>query len=130
MSTENVPTPSELPNPAIARTIPIHQEKAALFRVIHADGVWCSVNALSQIHLAFFSERQPIPKKIYFGVDQMGKVVGEMPEKREGREGWFREIEVNVVLTIDSAKAVIGALQSQLAIAEKQMKDFQEILKK
>jgi hypothetical protein len=131
MSPENVPSsPGDTKVGIIAQAVKVHQEKGALFRVVHADGVWCSVNAYSNIHLSFFSERAPIPKAVYMGIDEKGVVVREMVEKREVKEGWFRELEVDVVLSIGAAKAVEQSLRDYIALAEKQIKSFEEAKQK
>jgi len=106
------------------KSIKIYQEKGALFRVIHADGVWGSLAVNNNIHLTFFSERQPIPKAIYFALDEKGFATREMMEKREGKEGSFRELEVDVVLSTDAAKAVRSVLDHYIEAAETRLKDF------
>jgi hypothetical protein len=93
--------------------VPIYQEKSALFRVVHADGAWWSVNARNDLHLAFYSERAPIPKVVYFGPDKEG-TWNELVEEREGKKGWFREMEVDVVLTPTSAAYLKDAIDRYL----------------
>lgn len=92
--------------------------KSALFRVVHSDGVWCSVNPWGLLHLTFYSERQPIPTSVYFALNEQGGVTREEIEKREGKEGWFRELEVDVVLTPDGARNVYQALGQFLGYKE------------
>jgi hypothetical protein len=123
MSTQDVPESNNPAERVIAKEIKVYQEKGKLFRVIHADGVWCSVNAYGNINLIFFSERHPIPTALCIGIDQNGHVVRELKEKREGKkDAWFRELEVDVVLSVGAAKAVEAALHDYIAVAEGKQK--------
>jgi hypothetical protein len=93
--------------------VQVHQRKSALFRVVQADGVWTSVNPWGNLHLTFYGERAPIPTTIYFGQDKDGNLV-ELVDQREGKQGWFRELEVDVVLTPLAARSVLDTLQRYL----------------
>lgn len=90
--------------------IQVHQHKSALFRVVQADGVWISVNPWGNLHLTFYSERAPIPTAVYFGQDKDGNW-GELVDQRESKQGWFRELEVDVVLTPVGARTVLDTLR-------------------
>jgi len=105
----------------------IHQEKAALFRVVHADGVWSSVNAFGDLHLAFYNERTPIPQRVYWEPDEKG---GWKEVRREGKSGWFREVEVDIVLSREAAEAVLRAIQYFLTPPPPQQMDKKPIEKK
>jgi len=107
-------SPEPIPDPS--RTIEVHQRKSNFFRVVHADGVWCGVNPYRQIHVTFYSERFPIPRSVFFALDEKGFVKGE--ERREGKQGWFRELEVDVVLSVDAARTVCKSLEDFITIAE------------
>ena len=113
---------TELPNPDAPKPtshIPVYQQKANFFRVVHADGVWASVNMYENIHLAFYNENFAIPDTIYFPMNDKGDVGQEDTEKREGKKSWCREMEVDVVLSLEIAKQVQLALQNYIKIAEK-----------
>jgi hypothetical protein len=100
----------------------VYQSKAHFFRVVHADGVWCSVNAYRNFNLTFYNERHPIPQSIYFNLDEKGNSLEDITA-REGKEGWFRELEVNVVMSLHGAKLLRGALDHYIGILEKQIED-------
>jgi hypothetical protein len=74
------------------------------FRVIHVDGVWGG-NApnFGRIHMAVFSERWPIPKRTVNRLIAEGTVGEEIFEERITRNAVVREIEVNLVMDIDTA---------------------------
>ncbi len=118
MSQEKVPNPAS--NEKVVTSVRVHQQKSALFRVVHSDGVWCSINAWGNVHLTFYSERAPIPTSVYFALDEKGAVTREEVEKREVKEGWFRELEVDIVLTRAGARSVYDVLSNYLkAMGEK-----------
>ncbi len=104
---------SEPPQSEISPRVPVYQEKSSLFRVVHADGAWWSLNPRNELHLAFYSERAPIPKVVYFGPDKEG-IWNELPKEREVKSGWFREMEVDIVLTPTSAAYVKDAIDRYL----------------
>jgi hypothetical protein len=78
--------------------------KSNYFRVVRADGVFGGLAPNGAVHMAVYSERQPIPQKIVHPIH--GGLLGpELLEKREGRKSIVREVEVDVVL--DIAQAVV-----------------------
>lgn len=101
------------------RWIVVHQQKAHLFRVVHADGAWCSLSPANLIHLTFYNDRYPLPRSIQFPVNAAGVVGNEDPEKREMLKDWVREMEVDIVLSLESAKLVRQGLDNFIALAEK-----------
>lgn len=105
--------------PKAVKSVEVHQHKASLFRVVHADGMWCSVNAYNDFHLTFYSERHPIPTSIFFSIDEKGAVIREEVEKRETKRGWFREMEVDIVLNLNAARGVYEGLGNFIKMAEK-----------
>jgi hypothetical protein len=108
----------EKPKPNTPSWIRVHHLNSNFFRVVHADGVWCSVNAERQIHAAFYSERFPIPTSVFLCLDDNGVVTGEDFSKRRAKKDWIREMEVEVVLSVPAAKAVVETLQNFIKVAE------------
>lgn len=89
-------------------------EKGRQFRVVHVDGVIGSMspgNAL--IHMSVFNERTPIPQKIVQQVTK-GELGPELMDKRVVREGLFREVEADLVLTVEVAIAVRAWLDARI----------------
>ncbi len=116
----------DAPDNVPVKAIEIHQQKSNFFRVVHADGAWCSVNAWQNIHMTFFSERYPIPSKVFFDLNDKGVVVGENVSKREIKKDWFREMEVDVVLSLDAARQVRETLDRFIKILEDVAKSASE----
>ncbi len=92
--------------------------KSNQFRVIHADGVHGGIVPNCRfIQMAFFSERAPIPKWEEFKLDA-GRLDAKIGAKK--RNAVVREVEVELLMTVEAAKAV------HTWIGEK-IKDFEHI---
>jgi hypothetical protein len=107
-------------------------EKANHFRVIHADGVYGGGTRAGNFHLAFYSERTPIPREVEFTVTREGDV---SPEKViESKRGLFRELEADVVMSLHGAVNFHTWLGNQLEIVRQQMgisiEDWRRLLSK
>ena len=79
--------------------------KSNFFRVIHVDGAFGGLAPSGNIHMALYSERQAIPTRTVFPFEG-DKLGPENLKKREVRESLVREVEVDVVLSIDQARAL------------------------
>jgi hypothetical protein len=118
-------TPKNQPNAKATGAkfqLPIHFIKSTNFRVVHANGVWYGGDNQGNLHMTFFNERSPLPKMVVVNLDETGHVVGEDESKREARPGVVREMEVDVVLSIQVATELYQTLGANL-------KSIQEALK-
>ena len=86
--------------------------KGAFFRVIHADGVTGGVAPSGNIHMAFFSERGPIPQREVRTLSQDGVPGALISEKSVVRPAVVREVDFDVVMSPRVAEAIIDWLQS------------------
>ena len=104
----------------VQRTIqmPVHFIKSPSFRVVHASGVWYGGDSQQNLHLTFFNERTPIPKKLVLNLDEQGMVVGEDLSKRDSKEGVIREVEVDIILSIPSAVEFYRTLGENLKVVK------------
>jgi hypothetical protein len=94
--------------------IEFHFEKSNFFRVVHVDGAFGGISPGTQtIHMSIFSERQPIPKKIVQKI-QHGELGAEIPEKRVGRSGIFRELEADLVMNVEVAISLRAWLDQRI----------------
>ncbi|MGA2248079.1 MAG: hypothetical protein ABSH48_24100 [Verrucomicrobiota bacterium] len=89
--------------PEVQIQLPIHFIKSTQFRVIHANGVWFGGDMQQNLHLTFFNERNPIPRKLVLNVNSKGNILGEDMTKRDTKEGVVREMEMDVVLSFQAA---------------------------
>ena len=109
--------PEQEPHPH--GTVTFAQQKGALFRVIHSDGVWCSVGPHGNLHLIFFNERWPIPTETTYALTEGAELGEEVTELRQGKEGYFREMEVDVVLNLKNAAALHAFLGEYIEMMTK-----------
>ena len=94
--------------------------KSNYFRVIRADGVHGGVTPkINTIQMALFSERQPIPRRETFKIEkgQLGKRID-----MEKRDAVIREVEVEVIMDIQTARSISEWLQQKIESAEKMSK--------
>src|SRR5689334_12561172 len=88
-------------------------EKSNFFRVIHVDGFFGVVAPTQFLHIAVYNERQPIPKRVFHNVKD-GVLQPETMAKRDGRTGLFREVEADLVLSLEGAMALRAWLDEKI----------------
>jgi hypothetical protein len=89
--------------------------KSAAFRVVHADGVTGGIAPSGNIHMAFFSERGPIPQREVRALNSEGQPGEVLPEKSIIRPAIIREVDFDVVMSLRVTDAVIDWLQRAAA---------------
>jgi hypothetical protein len=110
--------------------LPVHFIKSTCFRVVHANGVWYGGDNQGNLHLTFFNERNAIPKLVVVNLDERGAVVSEDETKRESKKGMVREMEVDIVMSIQAAADLYQTLGENLkAIQETQSQSMPEKVK-
>ena len=102
--------------PAGSDKVDMHFIKSNYFRVIHADGAWGGTTPAGNIGMTFYSERSPIPTRLVHKITPDGKLGGEL--SRTVRKGIVREAEVQVVLSVGVAKALISWLENKIQNVE------------
>jgi hypothetical protein len=85
--------------------------KSNQFRVIHVDGVHGGSSPKGLIQMAFFSERNPIPKQETY---ELEKGMLAKRKKVEKREAIVREVEVEALFDLQVAEAIVGWLQEKI----------------
>ena len=122
MSDEEKTPQGKEPIPAID----FHFGKSNFFRVIYADGAVGGISPRNgMLQVSFFSERVPIPTKITHSLVlknselQRYKIGPEVPDLRETKDGIYREVEVDVVMTLQTAKELHIWLTDKIKELEK-----------
>lgn len=118
--------------------LPVHFIKSTHFRVVHANGAWYGGDNQGNLHVTFFNERAPIPKMMVVNLDERGAVAGEDESKRETKRGIVREMEVDIVLSLQVAMELHQTLGENLKsihealklTASEKIKAFQETINK
>jgi hypothetical protein len=106
-------SPQELP-----KTILIHYIKSPMYRTAHADGIYGGITPQRNIHMSFWSERTPIPQLIEHEIKPDGFLGNEIIGARIGKTGLVREVDFDVVLSLETAKAMIGWLSEKVMALE------------
>jgi len=104
--------------PAQQDIITFHYIKSNFFRVIYADGAFGGINPQGLIRMALYNERTPIPQTTVQPVTPEGRLGDELIDRRTAREGFVREVEVDVLLNINTAKSLIVWLQDKVKVLE------------
>ena len=110
--------------PSVPESIEFHMMKSNFFRVVHCDGMWGGATPLGYMTMSVFSERSPIPVKVTHAVGSDGKIGGET--KREVKHGIVREVEVELIFDLDTAKSMVGWLNEHISTLEKTVKKLRE----
>jgi hypothetical protein len=84
----------------------IEYSKDPMFRSTHADGIVGGLTPNGQLHIAFFSERAQLPKRHVYTFNADGSIGPQLPEERNPRETIFRDIQVDVLMTIQAAEGL------------------------
>lgn len=97
------------------KRLTMHYLKSPAFRTIHVDGAIGAPRLGGGLHMALFSERPAIPTGIEFEVEdaQLGKEVA-----RIGRRGLVRELEVDAIMDLKTAKLLADWLTKTIKRAE------------
>lgn len=80
--------------------------KSNFFRVVYADGAWGGVTPRGMIGFSFYNERQAIPKVTTVDLKSGDGVnFATVTEEKliEGRTGVVRELEVEVLMDVNTA---------------------------
>ncbi len=88
--------------------------KSPHFRVIRADGVIGSITPNRHIHFALYSERPSIPRHVVHEITPEGKLGREIGNETVSLGGFVREMEVDVFLTIETAKSLKSWLEEKI----------------
>jgi len=96
--------------------IRFHYLKSSAFRVVYAEGAYGGLTPHGNISISFYNDRYPIPQIVEHQISQEGKLGGEI--SRVGKDGVVREVEVDVLLTIPTAKSLRDWLEQKILEAE------------
>lgn len=78
--------------------------KSAHFRVIHVDGAVGGPTPQGLMHIAFYAERSPIPRRIVQGINPDGTLSMPIQEKTVIRDALIRELEVDAIMSLPVAE--------------------------
>jgi hypothetical protein len=85
-----------------------------MFRATHADGFVGGLTPNGQVHIAFFSERPTLPRRHVFKVNPDGSLGAEVPAERARSEAITRDMQVDVLLSVQAAEGLRNWLDQYL----------------
>jgi hypothetical protein len=88
--------------------------KSNFFRVVYANGAYGGLSPYGEIRMAIYNDRAPIPKRTKQLVTTEGKLGDEVIESRVQRDAIVREVEVDIVMTLDTARAMRSWLDDKI----------------
>ena len=91
--------------------------RSNLCRVIHADGAWGGVTSRLYIHMGLFSERNVSPESGTYVLDPKEHVARE-EVKGLPKQQILRETEADVIMSVETARALRDWLTERLAVAD------------
>ncbi len=68
--------------------------------------------------MTFFNERAPIPKKLVLNVNEQGVIMSEDMAQRESKEGVVREMEIDVIFSLQAALEFYKTLGENLKVIQ------------
>ncbi len=77
------------------------------------DGAIGSVSPNGQIHMSLYSERLPIPRRMVYELKE-NALGDEIEDQRVTRDAIIREMDVDVIMTIDAAESLCTWLQNKI----------------
>lgn len=98
-----------------------HYIKSPAFHTLHADGVIGGLTPGLDLHVAFYAERFPIPKRTEHAIKEDGTLGEEQTDYRKGRKGVVRELVVDVVMDLATAERMRNWLSLHLQRAQKKL---------
>ncbi len=105
---------------AIIGEVTFRYTKSVLCRVIHVDGAWGGITPQGYIQMDLYSEKHEVPDSHTY--DVLGKDPksqrGTLKEKQVVNRGLGREVEVEVIISPEVARALKNWLEERLAMIE------------
>ena len=94
--------------------------KSNAFRVVHVDGVIGGPTPSGLLHASLFSERAPLPTMVEHAVDDLGggKLRLGAEVSKESKDGFVREVEVGLMMSLDKAKQLRDRLDRNIEKVE------------
>jgi|SRR5215469_12562278 len=89
--------------PPVPTVVNFDYVKSNDFRIVHADGAFIS-GAAAGLNIAFYSERQPIPRRVVHKIEDGKRLGAEIVEAKVVRDALIRDVEVSLVMSLDTAK--------------------------
>jgi hypothetical protein len=88
--------------------------KSNQFRVVHVDGAIGGPTPNGGLHVAFFSERLPIPQREVRSINRDGSLGGLVADEAVVRPAIIREVDFDVIMSLPVAEMLVSWLQERV----------------
>lgn len=90
-------------------------EKARHHRILHADGAWSALTPHLEVQVSFYNDLRRIPISVTHPVEA-NDTIG--PGQQQEVSDLVREVDATVVMSIETAKAIVPLLSQMIEQAE------------
>jgi hypothetical protein len=102
------------------KTFRIKYSKASDFKTTLATGVFGGLSNNGLLNANFFTDRAILPKYQNIEIDDEGNQIGKPVDEKDG--DMLREVQVGVVMDINTAKSIVAWMNSKIEEFEKNIK--------
>lgn len=108
------------PEPDKSSAIGVFYQRSRHYRTIQPDGAQMGITPRGRLQFTLFTDQKPMPEYVLHEITPEGNLGG--PREEVVKEGFIREVEVNVIMDFAAAVSFLNVLQSTL----KQVKEIQD----
>ncbi|MGH9929240.1 MAG: hypothetical protein ACREA9_08430 [Pyrinomonadaceae bacterium] len=97
-------------------------------RTLHADGAWAAVTPQLEVQFGMFNDLRPMPDEVSHFVTPEGKVGNQLPADALSADTLsevVREVDVTVVVSVDTAKNLVTVLAQMIGQIEDHIKTLE-----
>src|SRR5260370_19203370 len=115
-----MPDPTTPANPTpTAHKVKFFHQKGSLFRIVHVDGSIGGLTPSLDLFVSVYNQRAPIPQVTVQEISEEGVLGDEILADRQTKEGIVREVEVGLIMNLQTAKVFHQWLTDKIGLAEK-----------
>ena len=92
--------------------------RSSHFRVIHADGAYGGITPYGNVFFSLYSDHPALPVSTVHSLTDEGALGPELSGEKKLQDGVERELEVSVVMTLDTARALQRWLDERVKVLE------------
>jgi hypothetical protein len=103
----------------VGQKIKFHYLKGNLFRIVHVDGALGGLTPSLDLFIRLYHQRAPIPQVTVQKMNENGQLGDEIMEERETKEGIIREVEIGLIMNVQTAKQLQKWLADKIQLVDK-----------
>lgn len=112
------------------KSVRFHWTTSNHYRVVHADGAFGGITPYGAIFFSLYSDHPPIPEITVQPVTDEGLLGPEIAEGKVSNEGIEREVEVGVVMALQTATALRDWLNDRIRLVEKAQEEIKQTIER